>query len=96
MPRKDVVYCYVRDLSALSTRRKCFSERTEDEETPTSKKHSYLPLMHHKSRKADSAEGDESLQATLPVGENEKGEINDVCSFYNLPSTILGSDTSRF
>lgn len=24
-------------------------------------------------------------------GENEKGEINDVCSFYNLPSTILGN-----
>ncbi|CAK9092345.1 unnamed protein product [Durusdinium trenchii] len=26
------------------------------------------------------------------VRENEKGEINDVCSFYNLPSTILGHE----
>mmetsp|Transcript_49933 Transcript_49933/g.89918 ORF Transcript_49933/g.89918 Transcript_49933/m.89918 type:complete len:180 (+) Transcript_49933:2-541(+) len=26
------------------------------------------------------------------VRENEKGEVTDVCSFYNLPSTILGHE----
>jgi glycylpeptide N-tetradecanoyltransferase len=26
------------------------------------------------------------------VRENEKGEVHDVCSFYQLPSTILGND----
>lgn len=31
-----------------------------------------------------------SSPARLDWGENEKGEINDVCSFYNLPSTVLG------
>ena len=30
------------------------------------------------------------------VRENEKGEVTDVCSFYSLPSSILGEAVFRF